>query len=149
MLSSVAQAQDTSTPEERQQWADVAHKLEANPLDQDLSKQGEVALQQVMNAHDFHVVLCAGLFHDFQSMSYKHQHVILRQYLLGTAAYQVANPDASGDATRVNVAGVESALRVYGAILAQTPHDKSKMLDRLLDEQKNGKLAADVQGKCK
>ena len=38
------------------------------------------------------------------------------------------------------MAGVESVLRAYQAILRQYPREKSKDLDSLLDKQSHGKL---------
>jgi hypothetical protein len=42
ILIGTAAAQDTSTPEERMQWVETTHKLEAAPLDDGVNKQGEV-----------------------------------------------------------------------------------------------------------
>ena len=41
MLATRALAQATSTPEERVRWAEISHKLEANPLDEGVNKEGE------------------------------------------------------------------------------------------------------------
>ena len=56
-----AAAQGTSTPEERARWAEITHKLESNPLDESVNKDGESALNRLSNAHDIHVPLCPAL----------------------------------------------------------------------------------------
>ena len=56
-----AAAQGTSTPEERARWAEITHKLESNPLDESVNKDGEAALNRLGNAHDIHVPLCPAL----------------------------------------------------------------------------------------
>ena len=43
------------------------------------------------------------------------------------------------------MAGVESALRSYSAIVKSDPDAKSKSLDALLEKQKQGKLAEFVR----
>jgi len=42
-----AAAQGTSTPEERTRWAEITHKLESNPLDESVNKDGEWALNRL------------------------------------------------------------------------------------------------------
>jgi len=46
VLTPIASAQDTSTPEERMQWVEVTHKLESAPLDDSVNKQGEAAFKR-------------------------------------------------------------------------------------------------------
>jgi len=58
-------AQGTSTPEERARWAEIAHKLESNPLDDSVNKDGEWALNRLGEAHDIHVPLCPALLGEF------------------------------------------------------------------------------------
>jgi hypothetical protein len=64
-------AQGTSTPEERARWAEITHKLESNPLDEGVNKDGEAALDRLSNAHDIHVPLCLALLTEFNDAKYK------------------------------------------------------------------------------
>jgi hypothetical protein len=77
-------AQDTSTPEEQAQWVTITHKLENNPLDDSMDKQGTAALNQISNAHDIHVPLCPALLGGFSGMKYAYAHTIARQYMLAS-----------------------------------------------------------------
>lgn len=136
-----ATAQGTSTPEERTQWVEVTHKLESNPLDDTINKQGETALKQVSDAHDIHVPLCSALLSEFNGMKYAYAHTITRQYMLASTAFLIENPSKAADTKALNLAAVESVLKTYSAILQQKPEAKAKPLDDLLKKQSQGKLS--------
>jgi hypothetical protein len=143
-----AAAQDTSTPDERAQWAEITRKLETAPLDEALNKQAEGAFKRVMDVHDFHVPLCGALFVEFNGMKYVYAHAITRQFMLASAAFMIENPDKASDNNAMNLAAVESTLKAYQAILQQKPDAKSKILDDLLKKQSQGKLQDAVQKQC-
>jgi hypothetical protein len=142
-------AQGTSTPEERTRWAEVTHKLESNPLDESVNKDGEAALNALSNAHDIHVPLCPALLSEFNDAKYKYRHEVTRQYMLASGAFLIENPDKASDANAMNLAAVESVLKVYSGILQQKPDAKWKTLDDLLKKQSQGKLDDAVRKQCK
>jgi hypothetical protein len=143
-----AVAQDTSTPAERAQWVEITTKLESSPLDSDLDKQGESALNRISAAHDIHVPLCPAFLTDFNSMKYAYAHTITRQFMLSSTAFLVENPDKMSDRNAMNLSAVESALKTYTGILQQKPDARAKLLDDLLQKQKKGKMAEYVQKRC-
>lgn len=134
------QAQETSTPEERTRWAEITHKLESNPLDEGTVKDGEWALKRLSEVHDIHVPLCPAVLGEFNDPKYKYRHEITRQYMLGSGAFLIENPDKAANTKGVNLAAVESVLKIYQAILQQKPDAKTKALDDLLKKQGQGKL---------
>jgi hypothetical protein len=140
-------AQGTSTPEERARWVEIAHKLESNPLDDSVTKEGEWALNRLGDAHDIHVPLCPALLLEFNDAHYKYRHEITRQYMLASGAFVVENP--AGDSDAMNTAAVRSVLKVYSAILLQKPDAKWKPLEDLLKKQSQGKLDDAVRKQCK
>src|SRR5216684_4151305 len=135
-----AAAQGTSTPEERARWAEITHKLESNPLDESVNKDGEWALNRLSDAHDIHVPLCPALLAEFDDAKYKYRHEITRQYMLASGAFLIENPAKAGDVAAMNVAAVESVLKVYTAVLQQKSDAKWKPFDDLLKKQSQGKL---------
>ena len=144
-----AAAQGTSTPEERARWAEITHKLESNPLDESVNKDGEWALNRLSEAHDIHVPLCPALLGEFNDAKYKYRHEITRQYMLASGAFLIENPAKAGDVAAMNVAAVGSVLKVYSAILQQKSDAKSKVLDDLLKKQSQGKLDDALRKQCK
>jgi hypothetical protein len=122
------------------QWVEVTHKLESAPLDDSVNKQGEAAFKRLSDVHDVHVLLCPALLSEFNGMKYAYAHTITRQYMLASGAFQIENPDKMADAKATALAGVESVLKTYQAILQQKPDAKAKALDDLLKKQSQGKL---------
>jgi len=143
-----AAAQGTSTPEERARWAEITHKLQSNPLDDSVNKDGEWALNRLSDAHDIHVPLCPALLGEFNDAKYKYRHAITRQYMLASGAFLIENPAKAGDVAAMNVAAVESVLKVYSAILQQKPDAKWKPLEDLLKKQSQGKLDDVLRKQC-
>jgi len=144
-----ASAQGTSTPEERARWVEITHKLESNPLDESVNKDGEWAFNRLSEVHDIHVPLCPALLGEFNDAKYKYRHQITRQYMLASGAFLIENPDKAGDVAALNVASVESVLKVYSGILQQKPDAKWKPLDELLKKQSQGKLDDALRKQCK
>jgi hypothetical protein len=149
VLAQRAAAHGTSTPEERARWAEITHKLESNPLDESVNKDGEWALNRLSEAHDIHVPLCPALLGEFNDAKYKYRHEITRQYMLASGAFLIENPAKAGDVAAMNVAAVGSVLKVYSAILQQKPDAKWKTLDDLLKKQSQGKLDDALRKQCK
>ena len=144
-----ASAQGTSTPEERARWVEITHKLESNPLDESVNKDGEWAFNRLSEVHDIHVPLCPALLGEFNDAKYKYRHQITRQYMLASGAFLIENPAKAGDVAALNVAAVESVLKVYSGILQQKPDAKWKPLDELLKKQSQGKLDDALRKQCK
>ena len=144
-----ASAQGTSTPEERARWVEITHKLESNPLDESVNKDGEWAFNRLSEVHDIHVPLCPALLGEFNDAKYKYRHQITRQYMLASGAFIIENPAKAGDTKAMNVAAVESVLKVYTAILQQKPEAKWKLCEDLLKKQSQGKLDDAVRKQCK
>ncbi|MFZ0820139.1 MAG: hypothetical protein WAM91_08715 [Candidatus Acidiferrales bacterium] len=141
-------AQETSTPEERARWVQITRRLEANPLDKDAIKDGEWAVKRVMEVRDVHVTLCADTMGYVENKKYKYNGNLLRQYLLGSAAFVVENPDKASDSTATNVAAMQSVLKIYAAIAQKEPKARLERMDMLLGIHGDEMLAAYVKKRC-
>jgi len=97
ILTATASAQDTSTPEERAQWAEVTHKLESAPLDDSVNKQGEAAFKRLSDVHDVHVLLCPALLNEFNGMKYAYSHTITRQYIVTSLVFSLLHKQDSSN----------------------------------------------------
>jgi hypothetical protein len=113
-----------------------------------VNKQGEAAFKRLSDVHDVHVLLCPPLLSEFSGMKYAYSHAITRQYMLASGAFQIENPDEAVDAKATALAGVESVLKNYQAILQQKPDAKAKALDDLLKKQSQGKLKDSMEKRC-
>jgi hypothetical protein len=148
LLGTIAFAQDEpkhapSTAEERKRFLSLTRKLEQNPLDKSLYEEKKWAKKWLEDIPDINVNICAPILFgmDFIREQNKYTPQLSYQATFGSAAYIIEHPDKKGDTEAQFVAGVESALKSYSAIVKSDPQAKSKALDELLDKQKQGKLA--------
>jgi hypothetical protein len=144
-----------STAQERQRFLALTRKLEQSPLDKSLYDEKAWAKQWLEDIPDINVNICAPVLFgtDFlreqAGEPYKYTPQLSYQATFGEAAYIIEHPDKKGDTTAQYVAGVESALKAYSAILKTDAAAKSKSLDDLLEKQKQGKLADFVRDSSK
>jgi hypothetical protein len=140
-----------STAEERQRFASLTHKLEQTPLDKSLYKEKIWAKKWLEEVPDINVNICAPVLFGVEFIAEQNTYMpqLSYQATFGSATYIIEHPDKKGDTGAQYVAGVESALKSYSAIVKTEPQAKSKALDNLLEKQKQGKLADFVQGASK
>jgi hypothetical protein len=131
-----------STAEERARFVTLTHKLEQNPLDKSLYQDKVWAKQWLEDVPDVNVTICAPVLFglDFIKEQNKYTPQLSYQATFAEAVFIIEHPDKKSDTTAQYVAGVESALKAYTAILKNEPSAKSKALDDLLEKQKQGKL---------
>jgi hypothetical protein len=131
-----------STAEERTRFVTLTHKLEQNPLDKSLYQDKVWAKQWLEDVPDVNVTICAPVLFglDFIKEQNKYTPQLSYQATFAEAVFIIEHPDKKSDTTAQYVAGVESALKAYTAILKNEPSAKSKALDDLLEKQKQGKL---------
>jgi hypothetical protein len=130
-----------STPAERERFITIVHKLEQAPLDKGLKKDREWALVWLIQVPDVSVNVCLAPLGDRKEEKYKYEPEIFGQFTLSMGAFLIEHPEKAKDQDAQFLAGVESALKAYKAILESKPEAKSKGLDDLLEKQSQGKLA--------
>ncbi|MGC2696797.1 MAG: hypothetical protein WA738_13510 [Candidatus Angelobacter sp.] len=132
-----------STAEERTRFVALTRKLEQTPLDKSLYEEKRWAKKWLEDIPDINVNICAPLVFgtDFIAEQNKYTPQLSYQVTFASAVYIIEHPEKKGDTTAQFVAGVESALKTYAALLKSDPDAKSKALDGLLEKQKQGKLA--------
>ena len=140
-----------STPAERQRFLALTRKLEQSPLDKSLYDDKKWAKKWLEDIPDINVNICAPILFgvDFLTEQNRYTPQLSYQATFGSAAYIIEHPDKAGDLDAQFLAGVESALKSYSAIVKSEPQAKSKALDSLLEKQKQGKLADFVRSASK
>jgi hypothetical protein len=140
-----------STAEERQRFAALTHKLEQSPLDKSLYKEKAWAKKWLEEVPDINVNICAPVLFGVEFIAEQNSYIpqLSYQATFGSATYIIEHPDKKNDTEAQYVAGVESALKTYSAIVKTDPDAKSKALDNLLEKQKQGKLAEFVHNASK
>src|ERR1051326_8448316 len=140
-----------STAAERQRFLTLTRKLEQTPLDKSLHSEKTWAKKWLGDIPDINVNICAPILvgMDFVTEQNKYTPQLSYQATFGGAAYIIEHPDKAGDTDSQFIAGVESALKSYSAIVKNNPDAKSKALDGMLEKQKQGKLADFVRSASK
>jgi hypothetical protein len=138
-----------STPEERQRFITLTHKLEQSPLDKSLYAEKRWALDWINDIPDINIVVCPTVLgEDFIESRYRYADDILYQVVFGNVVFLIEHPDKRNDMVAQYTAGVESALKAYKGILKADPVI-SRTLEDLLERQSRGKLADFVRENSK
>lgn len=138
-----------STPEERQRFLALAHKLEESPLDKSLYPDKKWGIQWIDDIPDINVSVCPAILGtDFLASHYKYAADLQWQVVFGNVAYLIEHPDKANDHVAQFEAGVESALKAYKNILKADPVI-SRPMEELLRDQTKGKLVDTVRENSK
>ena len=122
-------------------WVEISHQLEAEPLDPQVSRDAEVAVQEVAASPDFHTPLCSSFFTLFNKLSadgYPYQALVYRLYTLGSATYRIQT--GKTDPYGTNLYAFTSVLKGYQSLIKKNPNAQNKTMEDLLLTDIKGKL---------
>jgi hypothetical protein len=108
----------------------AARFLEEKPFDKDAKNIRAWAITWVTETDKVNVTICSLLLSGLND-KYKYNPELLAQYTIGMAAFKLSNPDKAKDEDAAQLAGVESALTTYQAMLKEQPKVKNGFLDDL------------------
>jgi hypothetical protein len=138
-LGSVSQdKRGPSTKEERDRAVQIAHQLEANPLDKSLSPDAKWLLKWSIEVPDLSVSLCAS--QGELKKKYRYSPQVTFQKMASAMAFVIEHPEQRAHPVAQELAAVEGALKAYQAILRADPKEHSEYWDSLLKKQSNGTL---------
>jgi len=113
--------------------------LEERPLDKKAKDVRSWGMKWIIATDKVSVNICSLILSGPEK--YKYNSELLAQYTIGMAAFKLSNPDKASDDGAAQLAGFQSALIVYEAIVAQEPKAKLKFMDDLLAKRADGSLA--------
>ena len=123
--------------------------LEEKPLDKEAKNIRSWAISWVIQTDKVSVTVCSLLVSGIDK-KYKYSGEIFGQYTIGMAAFKLANPDKAKAEDAAQVAGIESALTSYEAMVKEQPKAKNNFLDDLVAKRGDGSLPKHVADKnCK
>ena len=123
--------------------------LEEKPLDKEAKNIRSWALTWVIKTDKVSVTVCSLLVSGIDK-KYKYSGEIFGQYTLGMAAFKLANPEKAKDEDAAQLAGIESALTSYEAMVKEQPKAKNTFLDDLVAKRGDGSLSKHVaDNNCK
>lgn len=123
--------------------------LEKKPFDPNAPAAREWGFKWVADTDQVSVVLCSDTMKLIPEKKNKFKSELLMQFTFGMAVFKLENPDKKSDETAAQLAGLESMLRTYEAMIAENEKAKNAELDALLVKRNNGELKALVEAaKC-
>ena len=88
---------------------------------------------------DIRFNVCPSLLGDALG-NYRYSREVTLQVMLSGAVLTIEDPGQARDDARVYTAGVEGALRAYGALVNSTSDARSAVLDDLVEKRERGEL---------
>lgn len=116
--------------------------LEKEPFIKDVKKYREALTFYLIETNDVSIVLCTSdattlLF----NKKYKFSSDLFSQNMFGMGVFKLENPDKKDDEVAAQLAGVESVLRTYEAMVKENAKAKYSAADDLIAKRNDGTLA--------
>ncbi len=115
--------------------------LEARPFDKDAKEMRAWAVKWASDTKDVTVIVCGGTGAVLLDKKIKFGTELIGQYLIAMTAFKLENPDQAADEDAAQLAGMESVVKTYEAMLKENPKAKAARMDDLLARRNAGTLA--------
>ena len=145
VVSTSINAQDQNQ-KDRETLIKAARFLEEKPLDEKAKAVRGWAVSFVIKTDQVSVVVCGGDFmKPLLDKKNKNGAELIGQYTIGMAAFKLEHPDSKDDENAAQLAGVESALKAYEAIIKEKPKTSLPGMDDLVSKRNKGELRSLVE----
>lgn len=128
-----------STADERARFVALVRSLENDPLAENTNSIRQQLRDWAMEVPDIRFKVCPTLLGDAVG-NYRYSREVTLQVMLSGAVLTIEAPGQARDDARVYTAGVEGALRAYGALVNSTSDARSAVLDDLVEKRERGDL---------
>lgn len=149
VCSANAQSKPPSTPEQKKQAVEMVTFLEANPFAKEAKEYRRTLILFLIEAPDITVNLCTRVLGEAKQLKGDYDTEVVNHLMFSQAKFIIENPDKAQDNAAVYLAGVEGVLRTWQSIKTAKPKAKFALMDELLEKQKAGTLAEQVQTNMK
>lgn len=144
MLSAVmANAEQVQSPEMAKKDAEsalrITESLEKDPFRSDADADREWLLGWVIETPDYMVKMCDVLGPIPGDETVPNGRELLLQHMFGNVSWQIRNPGKT-DLVALQVAAMESLLKVYSAFISKDDKARIPYYDDLLEKQRKGAL---------
>ncbi|REJ77322.1 MAG: hypothetical protein DWQ47_13105 [Acidobacteria bacterium] len=119
--------------------------LETKPFDKTAKDLRSAAMQYVIETDDVSVTLCSDVLKGVTEKKNKYGSELMAQYAFGMASFKLSNPEQKDDEAAAQLAGLESMLRAYEAMVTEKSNAKYKGVDELIAKRDKSELAAFVE----
>ena len=143
LASQIAVAQ-SQKEKDRSSFISNAKLLETKPFDPNARSAREWGFKWLVETDDVSVALCSDTMKLIPEKKNKFKSELLMQCSFGMAVFKLENSDKKSDENAANLAGLESVLRTYEAIVGADEKAKNPELDALVMKRNNGELKSVV-----
>ena len=149
LLTSVGVGAQKDDKNETDTLIKAARFLEQKPFDKGAKDVRAWAIKWVIATDKVSVTVCSLLISGIDK-KYKYSGEVFGQYTIGMAAFKLANLDKAKDEQAAQLAGIDSALTSYEAMVKEQPRARNAFMDDLLAKRATGALAQYVaENNCK
>ena len=138
--SGFAQADANEKAKTQELFLKATQILEADPFVDKAKDFRGFAMRYVIETDDVSVTVCSGpVLEPIMDKKNKYSSELLAQYTLGMAAFKLQNP-AKKDEDEAQLAGLESSIKAYQAILKSKPKSQFPVMDDFVTKLQSGEL---------
>ena len=119
----------------------IAQMLEEQPFNEKAKDFRAWAITYVIQTDAVSVVVCAGkIVEPLLDKKNKYGSELTGQYTIGMAAFKLKNPDKADDENAAQLAGLESAIKAYQAMVKEKPKAQFVGMDDFAAKLQSGEL---------
>lgn len=146
----IAFGQDNEKTSNKELLIKATQILEAQPFHEKAKDFRSWAMKYVIETDDVSVVICGGQLLDaVMDKKNKYNGELLAQYTIAMAAFKLSNPDQAKNENAAQLAGMESMLKAYEAMVKEKSKAKFNKLEELITKRNNDELKKFVEdSKC-
>ncbi len=149
VMVGIAVAPATAQTTKRAQLVKFAKQLEQTPFGDEAETNRGWAVRWVIETDQVSVIVCSNsVTEPLLDKKNKYGSDLLGQYMIGMAAFKIENPDKAADEDAAQLAGVQSFLRAYEAMVAAKPKAKYNKMDDLIAMRDKGELTKESVAGC-
>lgn len=141
-LTAQAAFAQSQKDKDRNAFINNTRLLEKKPFDPNAATARSWGFKWVAETDEVSVSLCSDMMKLIPEKKNKFKAELLMQHTFGMAVFKLENPDQKDNESAANLAGLESMLRAYEAMVAENEKAKNAELDALLAKRGSGELKA-------
>jgi hypothetical protein len=140
LTAQIGFAQDKKA-EDKELLIKASKFLEEKPFDKNAKDIRGWAVNYIILTDQVSILICGGeLLTPVLDKKNKNSTELVGQYTIGMAAFKLANPSKKDDENAAQLAGVESMLKAYEAMIAEKPKTKFDGMDALITKRDKGEI---------
>ena len=130
-----------SKPSDKEMLVKASQILEQAPFHEKAKDFRAWAVNYVIQTEDVSVIVCGGdVVAPLLDKKNKFSSELVAQYTIGMAAFKINNPAMAKDENAAQLAGLESAIRAYQAMVKEKPKAQFAPMDDLAAKDSSGEL---------